>query len=301
MSKPDQSRLERFLSDIPTHAWASELSQALHISASDVERALVSLMNEARITWQMIAHLVSPDMRIIEIGAGLCLTSLFLKSEGLNVVALEPASGGFDLFRLMRERLLDRHASLDLEVLECPAQELDPARHGQFDFIFSNNVIEHIPDWSRAMDAMLAVLSPYGCMRHACPNYRIPYEPHFGLPVLGPRGRWTRRWFASSIEGLDAPWVADGVALWNSLNFISAGDVLHYARQRGLDVEFEPELLYRSLRRLEQDPWFRRRHEGSGLMGCYRLLKASGMLSLLRRMPATWTTPMTFTLRRAEG
>ncbi len=269
--------------------------------AIDAERALVSLMNEARITWRMIACVVRPGMRVLEVGAGLCLTSLFLKSEGLDVVALEPASGGFDLFRLMRERLLERHASLGLEVLDCPAQELTPSRHGWFDLVFSNNVIEHIPDWSRALDAMLDVLSEHGCMMHACPNYRIPYEPHFGLPVLGTRGRWTRRWFASSIEGLDAPWIADGAALWDSLNFITAGDVLRYAGTRGLDVAFEPGLLYRSLRRLEQDPWFRRRHAGSGLMCCYRLLKAGGVMSLLRRLPPTWTTPMIFTMRRREG
>ena len=36
----------------------------------------------------------------------------------------------------------------------------------------------------RALEALDALLSPGGMMIHHCPNYTVPFEPHFGIPLV---------------------------------------------------------------------------------------------------------------------
>ncbi|TFG60213.1 MAG: methyltransferase domain-containing protein, partial [Nitrospirales bacterium] len=104
--------------------------------------------------------------------------------ENYHVIALEPALGGFSVFEEIKNAVLDYYSHIDLAALRISAKDLDPRKHSEFDLIYSNNVIEHIPDLTSTFSAMNSVLSGKGLMVHACPNYVIPYETHFGIPVL---------------------------------------------------------------------------------------------------------------------
>ena len=59
-----------------------------------------------------------------------------------------------------------------------------PRKAGQFEFIFSVNVIEHCQPLEPNLEGMAGVLSPGGRMLHTCPNYRVPYEPHLRTPLI---------------------------------------------------------------------------------------------------------------------
>src|SRR6185369_16311116 len=96
-----------------------------------------------------------------------------------------------------------------------PAAELDPARDGLFDVIFSINVLEHCQPLPETVLALSKVLAPGGMMIHTCPNYRVPYEPHFRL-LLVP--------FAPRLTARLIPRLASD-PLWQSLNFVTAGDL----------------------------------------------------------------------------
>ena len=244
-------RLERFIEQIPFEALTSDISGDT-TPPEAARRMLRTYINEMHVAFDLVQPLIEPGQRILEVGAGLCLFSLFLKDEGYDVVALEPAAGGFDGFDTSKRRILERYASLQLPILEQKAQTLDPAQ-GRFDLIFSNNVVEHIPDVEETFTALAACLEPGGVMVHGCPNYVIPYEPHLGIVVL--------------------PFLP------------------------GLSERFFPGLMYRAFRRLDEDEEFRRRQRHTLPGRLYPMLKYSGGLGLLRRLPPALATPMVCELR----
>lgn len=290
LNKEMKERLSTFLAALPVEEIATRIGRESGKDKDEIRKLLAMYGNETYASLELVRHQLSQGKRTLEAGAGLCLFSLFLKSEGFDVTALEPATGGFDLFSTMKKVILDHYAELALDVLEFPAQALSPGITGRFDLIFSNNVIEHIPDWHGALDGMMSVLNEGGEMLHTCPNYSVPYEPHFGIPVLRCCPTLSARLFSGRL--------ATHPGLWESLNFINQKELTVYCRSNGWVADFEPELLYRALIRLDSDPGFRERHTSPVVLGGYSLLKSLGLLRLIRRLPPRWTTPMTFTIRR---
>ena len=285
------TRLERFLGELPLTALAETASRKADRPVPEVMEIFETFANETRATLRLVIDNLTPGQRILEVGAGLCLFSSFLKQEGYDVVALEPALGGYDLFEAAKEAVSSHFSRLELQVLDCPAEALNAEEHGRFDLIFSNNVIEHIPEWQKALTAMASVLAPGGCMRHTCPNYTVPYEPHYGVPVFRCWPGASRRLFASRINA--------NPGIWDSLNFLTSRQLLRQAEKTGLAIEFEREMLYSSLKRLDTDPEFRSRHRGI-VLTIYKRLKVTGLLALIRHMPVSLTTPMTFTATKKE-
>jgi len=269
----------------------AKIAPKLLVPADDIEAMFETYANESRVTLSIISRYLHPDKAILEVGAGLCLTSLFLRSEGYRMTALEPALGGFGIFEKLKRAILEHYQVLELPVIHEPAQQLDARKHGQFDLIFSNNVIEHIPDWRTALMAMASVLDAAGVMVHACPNYSIPYEPHYGVPVLRHFPRLSRRLFLPASSDPE---------IWESLNFISSRDVRTYCRKRGLRCCFEKALLYRALQRLNSDPLFKERHQGF-VMKVASWVMASGLGEWIRYLPPSMSTPMIFEIRKGTG
>jgi len=265
----------------------AEIAGKLSLSADDFADMFETYANESRVTLSMISQYLHPEKTMLEVGAGFCLTSLFLKAEGYRITALEPALGGFGIFERLKEAILEHYASVGLPVIHEAAQQLDAVQHGRFDLIFSNNVIEHIPDWRTALTAMVSVLDMEGIMVHACPNYSVPYEPHYGVPVLRRFPQLSRRLFLPASSDPE---------IWDSLNFISSGDVRLYCRQQGLRCHFEKALLYKALKRLNDDPVFRQRHQGI-VMKVASWVMASGLGGWIRYLPPAVSTPMVFEIR----
>jgi len=251
-------------------------------SKESIESLLNTFSNEAHVTLDLILEYLDSDKRLLEVGAGLCLLSLFLNREGYQITALEPAMGGFGLFEQLKKSLLDHHTDIDLTVLDKPAQSLNPESDGYFDLIYSNNVIEHIPVWPDAMSAMATVLHSDGTMIHSCPNYTVPYEPHYGVPVF--------RHFPGLSRSLFLPSDANP-EIWESLNFICCRDIKNYCKKKMLSAEFKDELLYVSLKRIDDDPVFKERHKGMVTTTASFIMK-SGLGALIRRIPASLSTPM---------
>jgi len=287
---PLQDRLEDFLGRLPLDSLVSQIHQTSSFGAEAIAHTLQTFVNETRATLALVGSSLDRGQRALEVGAGICLFSVFLKREGFNIVALEPAMAGYEIFAACKRVILQHFAEVDLELLEIPAGELDPRRHGAFDLIFSNNVIEHIPDWRAALAAMLSVLKPGAQMRHACPNYLFPYEPHYAIPILKWYPQLSRRVFAAKID--------PNPDIWDSLNFLSYCEIRRFASQHQVSVAFEPGLLYRALMRLDSDPMFRQRHAGGMTRLTFAALKHSGLIHLLRCLPAACTTPMQFSIVR---
>ncbi|MCX6536093.1 MAG: hypothetical protein NT119_06020, partial [Actinobacteria bacterium] len=89
------------------------------------------------------------------------------------------------------------------------------------DYIFAINVIEHVHDYEDLIRQALEAKTPNAVLRIVCPNYSIPYEPHFNIPIVFNK-IFTKFIFGHKIRGSKIP---------NSEEF---WDDLSWPTQRGL-------------------------------------------------------------------
>ncbi len=267
-------------------AFAAEVARRAKLSPDAAVDLLHDLASEARLGCRLLAdlRLRRPD-RVLEVGAGAGVLAAFLHQQGVHLCAIEPLVAGFETFMPVRALLAEMDTLPVIEPLA--AEQLSPDKHGRFDVVLSVNVLEHMRPLDRNLDAMVGVLAPGGRMLHTCPNYRIPYEPHYRIGLVPGRPHWTRHLARR----------AAGQPLWESLNWITAGDVRRLADRHGLRVDFRPGELARALDRLRHDRAFARRQRGP-LVGALRLADRVGLARPLGWISAAWMTPMTFTISR---
>jgi 2-polyprenyl-3-methyl-5-hydroxy-6-metoxy-1,4-benzoquinol methylase len=221
-----------------------------------------------------------PGQRVLEVGSGLGLTSAVLAAAGVDVTSIEPGGLGFEDYErtnlVIRELLGVDHPHHPIGV-----DELEEHQLGLFDLIFSNNVLEHVPDVERALTALDASLAVGAEMVHGCPNYAVPYEPHFGLPLVPMRPAATARLLPRHVRES---------GLWRSLNWITARQVARVAERHRRTVEFTRGTLADSVARLGDDEEFAARH---GVLARLDPLLRH-LLTPLRAVPPRCSTPMVF-------
>lgn len=275
-------------------AWKQEFIAfaATHsgLSAARVAGVVEACIAEVSVGLELIEDDLARGGRILEVGAGIGLLATVLKQRGFDIVALEPGANGFSDSGLIGTALRAFVGDTGLVVIEEEASNLAPAVHGSFDLIFSLNVLEHIPDLEENIAGMERVLAPTGVMVHACPNYHIPYEPHYALPLV-PGFPQAVTWLRPSLRRDE---------LWQSLNFITTGRVRRAASAEGLDIQFRGSVLYDTLKRIGTDPVFTDRHPKL-FLSMFRFLKQTRLLELLRWLPPSLATPMIFRMNRSMG
>lgn len=246
-------------------------TEAVSTSVLDVLEA------EARFGWDEVSPYVKPNDRCLEIGAGSCLLSAMAASRVASVTALEPLSQTFSL----SEPILDavgRQGLSNMSIERTTLYDFEPEEG--FDFIWSLNTFEHLDDWRSGVLKTLSLLKAGGRAIILCPNYNIPYESHFGIPILGSTTA-TRRLFGRSIARFEAEHRCDG--LWDSLNFIKASEVGRFARVQGIDLTFDRSATIRMFDRFATDRHLADRHAILGpLVG---FVQAKGLHRIWRALP----------------
>lgn len=282
--------LDRFLQELLSDRLVERIAARSGQDTNTVRAKLAIYANEVPVGLRLIDGLVRPGMRVLEVGAGLCLLSLFLRAQGHGVVALEPVGIGFDFFAAATGEILESARFCGLERLAIPAEALMPESHGEFDLIFSVHVLEHMADLDAAFTGMARVLSPHGTMIHLFPNYTVPYEPHFGIPLVPFFPRATAALYRRQISAAED--------VWRSLNFITLRRFARLSKQHDLSVEFRRGVLHDFLRRFADDPIFAARHR-SGIVGwLFSGIRSLGLLSSIRHMPPRLSTPAIAIARR---
>ncbi len=266
--------------------FAGSVSTRAGLPTAETTELLADMASEVRVAARILLSLPRRGYgRILEVGAGSGLVAAFLHEQGADVAGLDPIIDGYGAFTAIRGVLAER-VSMP-RIMPIAARELDPPEHGTFDTIFSVNVLEHMRPLDPNLDGLVRVLAPGGLMIHTCPNYRVPYEPHYRVPLVPGRPAWTR----ALARG------AGREPVWQSLNWITARDINRFARRHNLGLAFSRGETAAALDRLRRDPAFARRQRGP-VVATLRALDAVGLARLLDRLPATWLTPMTFTAQR---
>ncbi len=117
-----------------------------------------------------------------------------------------------------------------------------------------------------------------------CPNYAVPYEPHFRILIVFTPAL-TRRILARPIEWLAADSNAKG--LWNSLNFITAPKMRRHCRAHRFKLVFDTAVMSRLLDRLDTGQEHARRQ--AAVAGLARFLMRLGAGWVLQRLPASFS------------
>lgn len=262
--------------------WLATVARRIAHDAPDLNGVFEVYAGEARFGRQFIANELQrlpSGARVLEIGAGSYLLSCQLVREGFEVSALEPVGLGFSHFHRMQDTVAAVASDMGCmpTVLALQAENLE--EHDTYEFAFSINVMEHVHDVGAVIGRVSASLRPGACYRFTCPNYLFPYEPHFNMPTLLSK-RLTERCMGKRIFGNGT--LDDPAGTWQSLNWITVGDIARVVRQHPeLRVTFGRDLLTSALERVVHDPQFAARRAGLVRSGVTALVRTG-----LHRLPA---------------
>ena len=285
------ARLEALIAGTVGHSSIDDVAARCGLSREHARHLVATYCNEARVGLRLIAPLLAPGSRVLEVGSGIGLVSTLLANEGHSMVAIEPGGSGFGFMPHVASVVREVGDGDQAFLLDMSVVDLDPGKHGRFDLVFSINVLEHIPDLEGAFRAMASVLEPHGQMVHLCPNYTVPYEPHFNIPLVPGAPRTTRFLFPRVVRKYPG--------VWDELNFITARRVRQLAGQNGLTVTFDKGVMGAFFRRLDTDELYRER-QGPVAVAVHRCVSSLGLLKLIDRVPASCASPMIFRLSRSE-
>lgn len=259
------------------------------LSPEEKTYQLDTLIGEARETLSMVTPYLDKSKTFLEIGGGIGLVYGYLSHQGYQVISIEPSTEGFgDRFMVGRKILESMNIDLS-HWLDLMAADLNPNIH-KSDLIFSNMVLEHIPNLEESMEKLKQCLSASGKMIHRCPNYAVPFEPHYNILLIPGFPRWTE---------YCRPFLKKE-SLWKDLHFTTVGEMKKLARQLGLTIHFQSGMYQWVLNRLLQDPIFRERKKFFyKIIHWIRVLKLLPVVELvLKKCPIVFTTPMTFYLKK---
>jgi SAM-dependent methyltransferase len=126
---------------------------------------------------RLVATLVLPGSRVLEIGCG--LGDLLAAVRGRDSV-------GIDISSRMIELARERHPALDVRVADV---ERDPLPEGPFDAVIFSDAVGHLDDIERAFERVRPLLAPTG--RIVVTYYNFLWEPALKLAeLLGQKTPW---------------------------------------------------------------------------------------------------------------
>ncbi|WP_340150553.1 class I SAM-dependent methyltransferase [uncultured Sneathiella sp.] len=221
-------------------------------------------------------------------GTGFLLSQLAEKYKDSSFSGVEPIGSGFSQFEDTLNAIESRYTNITFIRKRIEDVKSDE----KYDLIYSVNVFEHLDDWREAIDICLSMLNINGRLVILCPNYWIPYESHFSLPIIGSKSL-TYKIFSKKILEMEEAYDAHG--LWKSLNFVTAPQIKKYCHSRDYTLEFDTAVMARMLDRLDEDPEFKKRQ--SALATIAIIANRCGAGFVLRSLPARWGAYMKAVIR----
>lgn len=280
----DEQKMKAYANELKSDVLINYIKSRITYSWDEISRQYLNYVEEAVFGMRLLSKFTL-EGRILEVGSGPGMLVAWLHMNGVDITGIEPSEIGFEFNLQLQNAIWDYYKLPANLILDLTAEQLDPAVHGKFDLLYSVNVVEHLlpQNIELAFNKFKSVLADGGMMLHHCPNYIIPFEPHYGLPLVPGFPQLTGKIKGVSKEGL-----------WRSLNFITLPKVKRIAAAIGMDVSFQKKGMKDTFVRLEEDKEFAERH--ASLVKIYPILKGIGFISFLGLLPPVISTPMSFTL-----
>ena len=205
-------------------------------------------------------NIVVPDVAklksgsyVIEVGSGIGLLSLHLASMGFEVTAFEPQSSGFNQMNAMRSLISEnwKPSAPNVEFREASLNQTTQLEK-LADYVFAINVIEHVHDFEDLITHAVKAKTPEATIRIVCPNYSIPYEPHFNIPIIFTK-RITKFIFGHKIHNSKIP---DSDEFWGDLSWPTQKKLKRILKSKGWNVEFSRDATHEYLNRAFSDSDF---------------------------------------------
>jgi SAM-dependent methyltransferase len=138
----------------------------------------------------------SPGAKILDYGCGAGQIVVLMRSAGLDAFGCEMFYAGGDLRDRVPPELLD-------SVIRPMSDDRIPFPDGTFDFVLSNQVMEHVENLDAVLSEMSRVLKPGGTVLSVFPHRETWREGHSGIPLLHwfPKGR-ARVYYAATLSRL---------------------------------------------------------------------------------------------------
>ncbi|MDD5475917.1 MAG: methyltransferase domain-containing protein, partial [Syntrophales bacterium] len=217
------------------------------------------------------------------------LVYALLHSMGYDIISLEPGADGFGDrhragLRLLNILGVDSTGWIKRGVEDFPGGNRDST----FDLIFSYFVLEHLRDIEGAFRVMSLIMKEDGLMIHRCPNYTVPFEPHYNIPLVPFKPEWTSFFFPQ----------LRNKGLWKGLRFTTVRSIRKLCAFYGLQPSFHRGMNAWAFERVLTDPVFRARKQG--FITAARVLQTTGLIGVLRGIPVMLDTPMEFTAIKLE-
>lgn len=199
-----------------------------------------------------VANLISGSY-VIEVGSGIGLLSLHLASLGFEVTAFEPQSSGFNQMNAMRSLISEnwKPSAPQVEFREASLNQTTQLEK-LADYIFAINVIEHVHNFEELITHAVKAKTPEATMRIVCPNYSIPYEPHFNIPIIFTK-KVTKFIFGHKIHNSKIP---DSDEFWGDLSWPTQKKLKKILKSKGWNVEFSRDATHEYLNRAFSDSDF---------------------------------------------
>lgn len=231
---------------------------------------LQTYVTEAQFFENVLASDVSKlpsGSHLVEIGARIVLLALNLATRGFEVTAFEPEASGFTEMHAMREVILSNWVGEIPEVnfidhyIDATTEIDKPA-----DYMFTINVIEHVPEYEQLIVNALRLKSERATLRLICPNYAIPYEPHLEIPIILTKNL-TWRIFKKGIAKSTIP---NPVDFWRDLSWPTQRKLRRKLNNLGLVAEFSRDATNHYINRALTDSKFIER-KGSIIGNCLKV------------------------------
>ncbi len=228
---------------------------------------------------------------MLEIGAGLGLAVAVARREfGALAFGIEPGSDEYEGSLEIARDLL-RSCGLPADLLVAGVGESLPFPDASFDFVHSNNVLEHVNDPAAVIAEALRVLRPGGLLHFVVPNYGSWWEGHYGLLWLPRLPRRAARVYVR-LCGRDPDFL-------DTLQFIHYGWLARIVRRHRTAVEvlgYGADLWEQRVRTLE----FAEYHTLHKVKSILRVIHRLGLVTLLVKLGRVlhWETPLVLVLRK---
>lgn len=227
---------------------------------------------------QKIIGALNPNSDILEVGCGSgILTAMLAETYSEhNFVGIEPFGDGFSKFKSINNVVQQTGVNLLHQRYE--------SHKAKYDIIYCVNVFEHVNDWRHFLSWAYHNLKANGIFFVLCPNYGLPYESHFKIPILINK-ELTFQVFNRHIKKIEAKNHCRG--LWKSLNFVKKRDVINFCNQNfsnaGFKLHDDIKIIDGMIKRLSEDTEFRKRQFTIGMIASF--LRHTGLLYVLKKFP----------------